>query len=85
MSASTMDLPESYLTANRGPGLRAFIIVMVVITILSIILRLMSRGLSPMQTGHKQSHFWLDDWSALIAVVRSRPSPSIIFNIPHPT
>lgn len=68
MSAATMDLPESYLTADRGPGLRAFIIVMVIITILSILLRLMSRGLSPMQPGHKQSQFWLDDWSALIAV-----------------
>lgn len=75
MSAATMDLPESYLTADRGPALRAFVIVMVVITILSILLRLMSRSLSPSQPGHNQSHFWLDDWTALIAVVRLSPLP----------
>lgn len=71
MSATAMDLPDAYKKADRGPGLQAFVIVMTIVTVLSILLRFISRGLSPMPPGEHHTRFWLDDWTALAAVVRS--------------
>ncbi|KAI2780682.1 hypothetical protein F4815DRAFT_469851 [Daldinia loculata] len=66
MASNATQLPTSYAEENRGPSLRAFFIVMTVTTILSISMRLWSRGLTPVQTRH-QNRFWLDDWFALAA------------------
>ncbi|KAI1662206.1 hypothetical protein F4813DRAFT_396903 [Daldinia decipiens] len=49
---------------DRGPGLRSFVIVMLILTVVAITLRFWSRSLS---TSHKL-RFWWDDWIALTAV-----------------
>lgn len=70
MSPTAMNSPEAYKKADRGPGLQAFVIVMTIVTVLSILLRFMSRSLSPRHPGQHHARFWLDDWTALAAVVR---------------
>ncbi|KAI1771756.1 hypothetical protein F4818DRAFT_428963 [Hypoxylon cercidicola] len=52
---------------DRGPGLRAFLIVMIVLTILSITLRFWSRSLNSPR-GRRMSRFWWDDWASLASV-----------------
>ena len=69
---STMEMPSDpgYLSADRSGGLRSFCIVMAVMSVLSIVLRFLSRGMALPQTVH-QGRFLLDDWLALAAVVSS--------------
>lgn len=64
-----MEMPSDpgYLSADRSGGLRSFCIVMAVMSVLSIVLRFLSRGMALPQTVH-QGRFLLDDWLALAAV-----------------
>ncbi|KAI0378203.1 hypothetical protein F5Y04DRAFT_262681 [Hypomontagnella monticulosa] len=52
---------------DLGPGLRAFIIVMIIITVVSLALRFWSRNLTPSAARVQFHRFWWDDWVALIA------------------
>ncbi|GAP88685.1 putative cfem domain-containing protein [Rosellinia necatrix] len=52
---------------DRGPGLRSYIIVLLVLTFAAISLRFWSRSLSAPQA-NRRTRFWWDDWAALAAV-----------------
>ncbi|CAJ2499998.1 Uu.00g028510.m01.CDS01 [Anthostomella pinea] len=52
-----------------GPGLRAFLVVMIVVTTNATVLRFWSRSLTPREARQHVFHFWWDDWVALIASV----------------
>ena len=55
---------------DRGPALRAFIIVMVVFSCISVILRFWSRLLHPTDgLAGFQQQLWWDDWMVLAALV----------------
>ncbi|KAH9905371.1 hypothetical protein F4778DRAFT_705397 [Xylariomycetidae sp. FL2044] len=63
---------------DRGPGLQAYVIVMVVITISAIVLRFVSRGIVS-QANKYQRRFWYDDWLALAATPFILGSLSLAF------
>ncbi|KAI0145932.1 hypothetical protein F4776DRAFT_608614 [Hypoxylon sp. NC0597] len=63
---------------DRGPGLRSFLIVMLILTLVAITLRFWSRSLPVYHGGHK-SRFWWDDWIALAAVPFVIVEYSLIF------
>ncbi|KAI0181681.1 hypothetical protein GGR52DRAFT_584079 [Hypoxylon sp. FL1284] len=66
MDSSMAPSPE-LASENRGPGLRAFNIIMIVIVVTAILLRFLSRTLG--SSGSRQEYrFWWDDWVALLAV-----------------
>lgn len=67
------ELAPGYFVEDRGPGLRSFIIVMLILTVASITLRFWSRSLS-FNRGTRRPQFWWDDWIALLSVV-SRSAP----------
>ena len=48
---------------NRGLGLTAFCIVMMILSILAVVLRIWSRLIS------KKLKFWWDDWCAIASLV----------------
>ncbi|RYP11615.1 hypothetical protein DL765_007663 [Monosporascus sp. GIB2] len=52
---------------DRGPGLQAFVTVMVIVTVVAITLRFWSRSI-PHTNGRSKRRFWWDDWVALAAV-----------------
>ncbi|KAI0415233.1 hypothetical protein F5X98DRAFT_229272 [Xylaria grammica] len=52
---------------DRGPGLRAFVIVLIVIVVTSISFRFFSRSLRSCEN-NQDYRFWWDDWAALAAV-----------------
>ena len=56
--------------ADSGQSLRGFDIAMIIIPTVAVALRFWSRALS----GHasKDRVFWWDDWTALMALVRTR-------------
>ncbi|KAI1141436.1 hypothetical protein F5Y05DRAFT_261382 [Hypoxylon sp. FL0543] len=59
--------PPGLASENRGPGLRAFNIVMIIIVVAATALRFVSRALG--SSGPRQEHrFWWDDWVSLLAV-----------------
>lgn len=60
--------PTETANENRGPGLRAFNIVMIIVVVTAICLRFLSRALGSSGPGQKP-RFWWDDWVALLAVV----------------
>lgn len=55
-------------TEDRGPDLRSFVIVMLVVAIASVGLRFWSRSLS-FPKGTRLRSYWWDDWVALISLV----------------
>jgi hypothetical protein len=61
---------EPHSDENRAPSYQAFLIVMTVVVVIAIVVRFWSRALATPQ-GRLTSHYWWDDWLALIAVVRS--------------
>jgi hypothetical protein len=63
-------LPGSY--DDRGPGLRAFVIVLLIVMILSITLRFWSRALAK-AGADPTPRFWWDDWLSLLALVTHLP------------
>ncbi|RCI07612.1 hypothetical protein L249_1653 [Ophiocordyceps polyrhachis-furcata BCC 54312] len=68
MSSPSTSFDPAYVAADRGPNLQVFCINMAAVTVLSISLRFLSRGIatpSQARTGHR---FGLDDWFALAAV-----------------
>lgn len=54
--------------SDPKPGLQAFFVVMIVITITSVSLRFWSRRLRSSETNQRY-RFWLDDWFAFPAAV----------------
>ncbi|KAI1129793.1 hypothetical protein F5Y10DRAFT_237654 [Nemania abortiva] len=69
MMASRLLWERHSLSDDRGHPLRDYIIVLIILTLASIILRFVSRSLRSDTTpsGYKSS-FWWDDWVALCAV-----------------
>ncbi|KAI1355424.1 hypothetical protein F5Y01DRAFT_310865 [Xylaria sp. FL0043] len=65
---------------DRGPGLRSYIIVLLVVTFAAITLRFWSRSLSAPQA-NRRSRFWWDDWAALAAVPIIVTEFSLIFHM----
>ncbi|KAM7214525.1 hypothetical protein V8F06_010086 [Rhypophila decipiens] len=65
--AGPPQFPREYVAADRGPGLRAFCIVMVIVTVLPVVLRFWSRSMSMPREKFKH-RFGLDDWFSLLAV-----------------
>lgn len=64
-------------TSNEdlGPGFRAFVITMIVVSTTVVGLRFWSRSIGPRVSHGKTLHrFWWDDWVALFALV-SRSAP----------
>ncbi|KAI1828364.1 hypothetical protein F4861DRAFT_535326 [Xylaria intraflava] len=59
--------PGSY--DDRGPAFRAFLIALIVITIVATCLRFLSRNLSKPLLGNHRGLFWWDDWLALGAAI----------------
>jgi hypothetical protein len=68
MSSTPPEFPPEYVAADRGPALRAFLVVMTITTVVSITARFWSRGLSR-PTDRSRKRFWLDDWFVLMAMV----------------
>lgn len=60
--------PLEFIAADRGPGLKAFLIFLIVFSSVVILLRFISRALSEAKVGGT-SRFWWDDWLALAALV----------------
>lgn len=57
-------------TADRGPGFRDFIIIMLIVEFLALMLRFASRAMLPKSARNIQSiRFWWDDFFALAASV----------------
>lgn len=75
-SSETPQFPPDYVAVDRGPQLRAFFIVMVIITLLSVVFRFWSRGITMSQEKF-QKRYGLDDWFALAAVVSSPGCSSV--------
>ncbi|KAK4215148.1 hypothetical protein QBC37DRAFT_282345 [Rhypophila decipiens] len=65
--AGPPQFPPEYVAADRSPGLRAFCIVMVIVTVLPVALRFWSRSMSMPRERFKH-RFGLDDWFSLLAV-----------------
>ncbi|KAI0002771.1 hypothetical protein F4779DRAFT_630906 [Xylariaceae sp. FL0662B] len=64
-NAQPAQLPGS-INEDRGPGLRAFNIVMIIVSVFAILSRFRSRSLY-LPTATYERRFWWDDWVALIA------------------
>ena len=58
---------SSYL--SRGPGVAAFCILMIILSILAVILRIWSRYTS------RRQRFWWDDWFAIASLVSAMITP----------
>jgi hypothetical protein len=67
MSDTFVPPPESF-DDDRGPGFRAYIIVLTVLSTIATGLRFWSRWLSA-PTSRNLGRFWWDDWTALAAVL----------------
>ncbi|KAI1397182.1 hypothetical protein F4819DRAFT_499697 [Hypoxylon fuscum] len=55
--------------ADRSPGYKAFVIVMIAMTIAATALRFLSRSISTSPSHYTYLRFWWDDWIALAAAV----------------
>lgn len=64
---------------DRGPGFRAFLIVMTVIMVVALILRFISRTMLPKSArNYENSLIWWDDYIALAATVcKSAPTDNL--------
>jgi hypothetical protein len=70
MAASAVVPPPGMENQDRGPELRAFIIVMMAIAFAAVVLRIWSRLIrTPDARGIKQIRLWWDDWAVLAAMV----------------
>lgn len=55
---------------DRGPSFRTFLIVMMVVMIIALVLRFVSRAMLPKSArNHENGLFWWDDWAAVAATV----------------
>ncbi|KAH7304048.1 hypothetical protein B0I35DRAFT_445776 [Stachybotrys elegans] len=61
-------MPDSNDDDNIGPGFRAYIIVMLTVSLLAVTLRFWSRFLNK-ELGRSRVRFWWDDWVALAATI----------------
>lgn len=68
--------------ADRSPGYKAFVIVMIAMTIAATALRFLSRSISTSPSHYTYLRFWWDDWIALAAAVSSTQVPE---QDPEPT
>lgn len=65
--ATQGQLPPGFAEQNRGPAFRGYCIFLTVLTVLSIVLRLWSRGLNAPHAERRR--FWWDDFAAVVSVV----------------
>ncbi|RDA90925.1 hypothetical protein CP533_5347, partial [Ophiocordyceps camponoti-saundersi (nom. inval.)] len=67
MSSPSTKFDLAYAAADLGPDVRGFCIAMTVVTVLSILLRLLSHFIARPSQARTGRRFWLDDWFALAA------------------
>ncbi|KAI0392950.1 hypothetical protein F5Y17DRAFT_434405 [Xylariaceae sp. FL0594] len=80
MSTIRGDSSTPAAAEDRGPALRSYIIVLLVLAYAAICLRFWSRYLSAPQT-NRRARFWWDDWAALAAVPIITAEFSLIFHM----